>query len=63
MRQDATIVMLINWFCGIFDFVINFSPPSFLDGVESKDGLRLGVIGSYQLNDGVLGICAPSVTL
>jgi hypothetical protein len=59
----------VDWFCSIFDFVIDFSPLSFLDGVKSKDGLglRLGVIGSNQLDDGVddgvLAIGAPSIRL
>jgi hypothetical protein len=46
--------------------MIDFS-PSFLDGVESKDGLvyDVGVISSDQLQHGVLGIGinAPSIRL
>jgi hypothetical protein len=39
--------MLLDWLYNIFDFVIDFS-PSFLDVVESKDGLvyDVRVIGS-----------------
>ncbi len=49
--------MLLDWLCSIFDFFIDFS-PSFLDRVESKDGLGydIGVIGSDQLHDGVSNI-------
>jgi len=59
----------VDWLCNIFDFVIDFSPLSFLDGVKFKDGLglQLGVIGSNQLDDGiddgVLIIGAPSIRL
>jgi hypothetical protein len=55
--------MLVDWLCSIFDFVIDFSSPSFPNGAKSKDGLglRLGVIGLDQLDDGVLGIGAPSI--
>jgi hypothetical protein len=57
--------MFIDWLCNIFDFVIDFSPPSLPNGVESKDGLGLGlgVINSDQLDDGVSSIGAPSIRL
>jgi len=57
--------MFLDWLYNISNFVINFSPPSFLDGVESKDGLvsRLGVIGLNGVDDGVLGIGAPYIRL
>jgi hypothetical protein len=56
-KHDATIAMLLDWFCNIFHFVINFS-PSFANGVESKYGLGLDVrvIGLGELNDGVSSI-------
>jgi hypothetical protein len=43
----AIVAMLLDWLYNIFDFVIDFS-PSFLDVVESKDGLvyDVRVIGS-----------------
>jgi hypothetical protein len=59
----------VDWLCNIFDFVIDFSPLSFLNGVKFKVGLRLwlGVIGPNQLDDGVddgvLAIGAPSIRL
>ncbi len=53
-KHNATIAMLLDWFCNIFDFVINFS-PSFPNGVKSKYGLALDVkvIGLKKLNDGI----------
>jgi len=59
----------VDWLCNIFDFVIDFSPLSILNGVKFKDGLglRLRVIGSNRLddevNDGVLAIGVPSIRL
>jgi hypothetical protein len=57
--------MLLDWFYNISNFVIDFSPPSLLDGVESKYGLvfKLGVIGLNGVDDGVLGIGAPYIRL
>jgi hypothetical protein len=56
-KHDATIAMLLDWFCNIFYFFINFS-PSFPNGVKSKYGLGLDVrvIGLGELNDGVSSI-------
>ncbi len=53
-KHNATIAMLLDWFCNIFDFVINFS-LSFPNGVKSKYGLALDlrVIGLGKLNDGI----------
>jgi hypothetical protein len=64
-KQDAIVVMFIDWFCSIFEFFIDFSPPSLPNGVESKDGLRLGlgVISSDQLDDGVSSIGVPLIKL
>jgi hypothetical protein len=57
--------MLLEWLYNISNFVIDLSPPSFLDGVESKDGLvfRLRVINLNGVNDGVSSIGAPYIRL
>jgi hypothetical protein len=57
--------MLLDWLYNISNFVIDFLPPPFIGGVESKDGpvFRLRVINLNGVNDGVSGISAPYIRL
>lgn len=55
-KQDAIVAMILDQLYNISIFVIDFSPSFLLlDGVKFKDGLglKLKVINSNQLNDGV----------
>ncbi len=43
-KRDAIVAMLLDQLYNISDFVIDFSPSLLLlDGVKSKDGLKLGL--------------------
>jgi hypothetical protein len=48
-KHNAPIAMLLDWFCNIFDFVINFS-PSFPNGVESSLMISFGYPKHKQTN-------------